>query len=267
MTDGARGLSRQAKAPAQLRLVQPRDGYRYSIDALLLAGFARRNIVRPPRRLIDLGAGCGVVGLWLARGWPETSLDLVELQPELAELAVRNAAHSGLEARTRVVVADLRRWQRWAPPPATPGRQVLAVCNPPYYPAGSGRLNRAPGAALARHELAGTLRELLRACGEGLPSGATLAIVHLAARCDELLRTLSSCGFTPLRLRRVVPRPGAPAHRVLVAAVRAGPHAGERVAGPSEDEPLLVHLAPGRYSEEVAVLLDAIVGEPPPAAG
>src|SRR5437016_1205479 len=92
-------------------VVQPRRGYRFSIDALLLAHFAAEaaQTLKPAaRHAIDLCAGCGVVGLLLARRLPGCELDLVELQPELARLASEGARRSGLGERVRVHSLDLR---------------------------------------------------------------------------------------------------------------------------------------------------------------
>jgi tRNA1Val (adenine37-N6)-methyltransferase len=91
----------------KLALWQPIQGYRFSIDAFLLADFARQVVRESGGGLVDLGAGCGVIGLALAR---ETTANatLVELQPRLAELCRINARHNGLSDRVEVVEGDLR---------------------------------------------------------------------------------------------------------------------------------------------------------------
>ena len=60
----------------------------------------------PARRIVDVGAGVGAVGLALLQRWPEAHGDLVEIDPDLAALARDNAALNGLGARARVVAAD-----------------------------------------------------------------------------------------------------------------------------------------------------------------
>ena len=88
----------------RLTLLQPRVGYRFSIDPLLLADF----VGAPPLgRLVDLGAGVGVVGLTLAKNDPAAQVTLVELQPRLAALCLRNTAYNGLSDRCSVIQGDL----------------------------------------------------------------------------------------------------------------------------------------------------------------
>src|SRR5262249_35406809 len=74
-----------------LRVLQPNAGYRAGIDALLLAAAAPLRVGRQ-ERVLDVGAGVGVVGLAVARRVPLCEVTLVEREPFLAELAQRNIA-------------------------------------------------------------------------------------------------------------------------------------------------------------------------------
>ncbi|MBK8481314.1 MAG: methyltransferase [Proteobacteria bacterium] len=254
------GLTDDAILRGRLRLLQPARGYRFNLDALLLAHFAAAVVPQPPTLVIDLGAGCGVVGLLLARRWVRSRSRLVERQPALARLAAKNAARNGLAGRVRVLLGDLRDSGQWRPR-ATAAR-VLAVCNPPFFRLNSGRFSPDPMVAGAKHELTCTLAELLQASADGLRPGDTLALIHLATRQDELLRALPEHRLQPLRSRIVLPAPGRSATRVLVLARRradssaderrASTHAGPRRI---EDPPLVVHCAPGVYSAELRQLL------------
>src|SRR5271167_3531051 len=81
----------------RLSLVQPRRGHRVGTDAALLVAAAGT----PEGRIVDVGAGVGAVGLALAKRSTLASVDLVEVDPELAQLAESNAARNGLP-RVRV---------------------------------------------------------------------------------------------------------------------------------------------------------------------
>ncbi|MGD0585839.1 MAG: methyltransferase, partial [Oryzomonas sp.] len=83
-----------------LRIVQPKEGYRFSLDPLLLCDFAGAG---SEGRIIDLGTGCGIIPLILARKIPDASLVGVELQEEMAGLAARNVALNGFRDRIEVV--------------------------------------------------------------------------------------------------------------------------------------------------------------------
>jgi tRNA1Val (adenine37-N6)-methyltransferase len=87
-----------------LTLVQPRNGYRFSIDSILLGRFVR---VRRRDRILELGAGCGVISVMIAALWLPREVVAVEIQSDLAAIAERNAALNQLDS-IRVISADLR---------------------------------------------------------------------------------------------------------------------------------------------------------------
>ena len=247
-----RGRTLDTVCRGLLALEQPRRGYRFDLDPLLLAQFCLGR-VQAPEAVVDLGAGCGVVGLLLGRHWPRCAVHLVELQAELADLGRENAARNALAERAVVHHADLRSWGAWPRPPRRP---VLVVSNPPYFPTASGRVSADPQVAMARHELRCTLEELVATVARNVAPGDLLALIHLATRRESLLAALGDA-FVVRRVRDVHPLPGRPRHRVLVLAERRGaegsPPDGEvaRV-----DPPLVVAEAVGRFSEELRDLLE-----------
>ena len=226
----------------RLTLWQPRDGYRFSLDPLLLVDF-----VRPPYgRVVDFCAGCGVVGLGLVSRDAGATASLVELQPRLAQLARRNADDNALGARVTVVAGDLR----GALPDAGASFDV-AVANPPYRALDEGPASPDEEVAIAQHELRVTVGEVAAAMRRVLVPAGRAALVYPASRVAHLLAALDGAGLRPLRARFVHPRADEPANRVLVEAQK-----GAR--GPLVVEaPLVVRDAAG-YTAEAA----RILGEP-----
>src|SRR5947209_18382012 len=90
-----------------LKLRQKRTGHRVGLDAVLLTAAAAAGVVGAPRRVVDVGAGVGAVGLSLARRFPDAEVDCVEIDAEIAALAAENATRNGLAERARIVVADV----------------------------------------------------------------------------------------------------------------------------------------------------------------
>ncbi len=78
-----------------VRLYQPQKGYCYNSDSLFLYDFASRFSLRG--KVLDVGAGCGIVGLLLARDFPNISLEAVEKQEKFVEYAKKNAKENGIE--------------------------------------------------------------------------------------------------------------------------------------------------------------------------
>lgn len=202
-------------AVGELRILQRRDGYRLSLDPLLLARFACPSPKALEGRVIDLGTGSGVIPLLLASR-RVASVGL-ELQPALAALARRNVRLNGRTREVRILRGDLR--QARALFPAAAFRHVL--CNPPFHRP-VGQLSPSLEKALSRHELTCTLEQVLGAAVHLLEPLGTLWLILPAARAAELLAGLSRERLTPTALRFVHPRLDAPARRVLVRAVKHG---------------------------------------------
>jgi len=234
----------------RLRVAQPHRGYRFSIDAVLLAHLA------PVRRgdvVLELGTGCGIVALMLAYRHTDLRVVAVEIQPELARLARRNVAENGLQDRIRVLNTDMRRVSR----EDLDERIDLVVTNPPYRPVGSGRRCADPQRAVAREEIAVTLDQVLQAARRVLFKTGRLAVVYPAVRTVDLLARMRHFGLEPKRLRVIHPCPGRDAQRVLVDAVKAGR------PGLEVTPPLFIHDDAGRYSPEVAAMLAGSCRQPP----
>jgi tRNA1Val (adenine37-N6)-methyltransferase len=189
----------------RLAIWQPRQGYRFSVDPLLLVDFVAA-AGRRFARAYDLGTGAGVIALGLALAEPAARITAVELQPRLAALARRNAVENGLAERVSVVELDLgdARAAR-----ALPGASAeLVACNPPFRPLGEGSFNPDDEEAIARHELRLTLADVAAQARRLLVPGGRAALVYPAERLPSLLATLDGAGLRPLRLRLVHPRPG-----------------------------------------------------------
>jgi len=211
----AEELSEESLFGGKLRCLQPRQGYRFSVDAVLLAHFFTP---QPEARILDLGAGCGVVSLILSHRWPTANLVALELQPRLAEVVRRNVAINSLASRVTVLEGDCRRITDLLPPNSFD----WVAANPPYYPTTSGRHHPETERSQARHEILGTIGEMAQAAAFALKIGGRAAFVYPAAREEILLGVLRENGLAPKRMQMVYPYPGAEAGLVLVKAVKDG---------------------------------------------
>jgi len=172
----------------RLRLIQSKRGYRFSIDAVLLSQFVT---VKPGDTVVDLGTGCGIIGLILLLTRTVGSVLGVEIQPSLADLAVRNALLNGFQHRMTVIVGDIRH------PPLAPGKTDLVVCNPPYRKSLSGRVNPDSEKAIARHEIMASLGEMIRTASEILRPKGRLAMIYPRFGWWILLQKCDPAGWNP----------------------------------------------------------------------
>jgi tRNA1Val (adenine37-N6)-methyltransferase len=225
-----------------LTLVQPRDGYRLSIDSILLGRFAR---LRRRDRVLDLGAGCGVISVMAAALWRPREVVAIEIQPELAAIAERNVTLNGLES-VRVINADLRTRRIDG---LTAASFDLVLANPPYRALRSGRESPNAGRRIARGESAATLAQFVGAAKRYAANGAKAAFVFNAARSAELLGCLAANMLEPKRIRFVHPYAGASATTILVEARKGG-----RIEVLVEP-PLMLYDRPDVYSDEARELM------------
>lgn len=197
-----------------VRLEQSEDLFRLGTDAVLLADFARPEA---GAAVCDLCAGAGAVGLLLLARDPSLSVTAVELQEEPCRLLRQSAEKSGISHRVTVLQTDLR--QKSSLPA---GRFRHVVCNPPYYPAGSGFVPENEAVAIAKTELMCTLPEVAEAAKRLLQTGGSLWIVHRPERVTDLFCALRRADLEPKLLRPVLPRPESAPSLLLLRAVRGG---------------------------------------------
>lgn len=228
-----------------LMLAQPEGGHRSGTDAVILAR-ACGNV--GALRALDFGAGAGAVGLGLAHFSPQASVTLVEIDPELVELAARNAAANGIAERVDTILADaLAPWPDLRAAGLGEGCADLVLTNPPFFEAGSVRTS--PDAARARaHVLpqGGLARWLKRAGALVAPKGR-LVVVHRADALPALLAGMPG-SFGAVTVLPVHARAGEQAMRVLVSA-RKGSRAPFRMLAA-----LVLHDAAGAFTPEAAAL-------------
>ena len=221
-----------------LVILQDPKGYCFSMDAVLLSGFAE---ARAGEAVLDLGTGSGVLPLLLSAKTQASSFTGLEIDPETADRARRSAAMNGLEEKIRIVCGDIREAERLL----GAGRYQVVVSNPPYLEAGSGKVSENPKIALAKHEIACTLADVVHAAARCLSSGGRFYMVHRARRTADVTAALRREGLGLRRMRFVHPTADRPAELVLVCAERG---AAENAV---IEAPLIISLATGEYTEEI----------------
>lgn len=228
----------------RVALRQPAHGYRAAIDPVLLAAAVPAG---GGARVLDLGTGTGAAALCLIARVPGIAVTGIEIAPDIAALAARNAALNGVEAALRIVTADIEA-------PSALGGETFdhVMANPPYHDAArhprssvaaKARANAAQAASLGRWIALGLAR---------LRPGGIVTLIQRADRLADILAALAP-GAGRIAVKPVQPRGEAPASRVIVQAVK-----GRRT--PLALLPALVlHAADGRYTAEAErILADAV---------
>jgi len=197
-----------------LMLWQPLKGYRFSIDALLLGDFVQ--IKKKNGQLLELGAGCGVISLILAKRNPRLTVLSVEVQEILVACAQANVLINGLAQQVEIIQADFTQLQDII----KPGSFDYVVSNPPYRHPATGRLCLNACEALARHEILMDFPSLCKTAHYALSTNGRFYLIYAAEFTAKAIAILRLHGLEPKRLRFVHSRFDSPARLVLIEACK-----------------------------------------------
>ncbi|MBW1862680.1 MAG: methyltransferase domain-containing protein [Deltaproteobacteria bacterium] len=210
----------------RLKVIQPRRGYRFSIDAILLSEFVT---IKPKDIVVDLGTGCGIIPLILLLTRPVGYAFGLEIQADLADQAARNAVLNGFDHKMGVILGDIKY------PPLAPSSADVVVCNPPYRQKDSGRINPDPQRAIARHEMLASLNDILDAVRRLLKAGGRLAMIYPSDRLLDILFIMRAFDLEPKRIKVVYPGLQSEAKLVLIEACSCG-RRGSKILPPHIDQ-------------------------------
>ncbi len=227
----------------QLKISQEGLGYRYSLDAILLACYVAP---RPGNRIIDLGTGCGVISLLIAYRHSEIKIYGVEIQKALSGIADLNVRQNRLKERIIIICQDMLTLRA----DQVSGPVDLVVCNPPYRKAASGRINPDYQKAVARHEIKITLAGVIETARRLLRTAGRFIIIYPVERLADLIEQLRKKGLEPKSLCMVHSNSKAPAKLILLEAVSQG-RPGLKV-----DSPLYIYKSDGHYSAKMQKMFE-----------
>lgn len=230
-----------------VRVFQKKRGYRFSIDALLLAHFVS---LQARSKVLDLGTGSGVVPLILANRFPHVDWFGLEIQPKLAELAVKSVELNGLQDHITIVHGDARKIKT-----IFPAHSFDAVtCNPPYRKINSGRINPGEERAIARHEIEGSLKDFLQAAKYLLKTGGKVFTIYPSKRLAELVSLFRANSIEPKRMRFVFSSEKSAAVFVL-AEGRMGSHEELKI-----EPSLFIYDQDKRYTSQMKDIFSVLAG-------
>ena len=170
--------------------------FRVSTDSMVLADFCR---IKSGSRVLDLGCGCGTLGLLLLGADGTLHVSGIEIQEAAARQAQENAEENGFSDHLHIVCGDLRQ----AHAEIAPGGFDCVLSNPPYYPPKSGHLHTQDSLSAARSEICCPFDALCAAAARALRWGGRFFLVHKPERLVDLMTGLRAARLEPKRLRFV----------------------------------------------------------------
>ena len=213
-----------------MKLFQLKDGYRYNSDSLFLWDFARKNCsFKASQSLLDVGCGCGILGLLLARDF-NCALSCIDIQPQNCELAQMTAGANDIKAS--IICADFfKDWESGNSAgnskensagnsagnfriPSQSFERI--ICNPPFYDFGGENKNAHKNTS--RNASSFDISAFASKCFKLLAPKGELVLCYDARLVDRLLQALLQAGLKPIKLAFLHSKPSKPANVVLAVA-------------------------------------------------
>ncbi|WP_195926860.1 tRNA1(Val) (adenine(37)-N6)-methyltransferase [Sarcina ventriculi] len=219
-------------------IIQKREGFRFGIDAVLLANFAN---VKKRHKVMDLCTGTGIVPFIIkGKKEPEKIVGL-EIQNKFVEMANRSIKINGFNDTMEFLHGDLKDKELLK----SIGRFDVVTVNPPYKLEKSGIVNPNDKYAIARHEVMCNLDNVIEACRIVLKDNGRLYMVHRPERLADIFCIMRKYKIEPKRVQMVHPNTKKPANILLVEGQRDGG------AYLKWEPPIYVYNDDGSFSKEI----------------
>jgi len=228
----------------RLRLKQIPDGFRTSIDAVLLAAACP---AKPSEHILDLGCGVGSAGLCALSRVDDTQLMGIDVLPDHITFARDNAELNQLDARATFIAEDIRDFE-----PSIHGgnRFDQVICNPPYLT--SGAHIESPSAlkqiAIGHGEDDLDLKDWIDAAHRNLRSGGGFTMINRADATDKIIRDMGR-RFGAIEIIPLWPKLSVKAKRVIIRAIKDRQSPATLHAG------IVLHNANGDYTDAARKIL------------
>lgn len=182
-----------------------------STDSIALADF-----IRMPKNanVIDLGSGCGTLGLLLCANHPTCCVTGIELDHQAHLMAQRNAQNNGIEDRLTSICADIRSISSFI----NAGSFSCCISNPPYFSGGP----KSQSVPLARRDDLCSMEDLMSAADWALKYGGDFYLIHRPERLAELCACAVKHNLEPKRLRLLRHKPDDPVSLIMVQCRKGG---------------------------------------------
>ena len=191
-----------------LKIIQRKDMFNFSLDTVLLANFCTIN--KNVKKIVDFGTNNAAIPLILST---RTNKDIlgIEIQKEAVELAKKNITLNKLDNQIEIVHADINEYVKNA------SKVGLVICNPPFFKVDEeSNLNENEFLTIARHEIKIDLERIIKSASVILDNRGRFSMVHRPDRMIEILNLMQKYEIEPKRIRFVYPKVGRESHVLLV---------------------------------------------------
>ena len=195
-------------------IMQIKDGFKFSLDSLLLAEFV--NIRKSDKIILDMCTGNAPVPLILSL---KTDALIVgfEIQKDISDLAQESLILNGLKDNIRIINDDIKNISNYY----EKNYFDIITCNPPYFKTKeAGFRNRNDYLTLARHEVSINLETIFSIVGKNLKDNGVFYLIHRVERLDEIILYANKNRVNVKEIQFISTKKGEVANTVIVKCVK-----------------------------------------------
>jgi len=197
------------------RIIQKKEGFKFGVDAVLLANFAE---IKKGDKVMDLCSGTGIVPFIIAGKREAEKILGLEIQEEFVEMARRSSSLNSLNGKVEFVKGDLKNVKLVE----SLGKFNAVTVNPPYKAADSSILSQNEKEQIARFEIECNLDDVIKASKILLKDNGKLFMVHRPERMADIFETLRKYKIEPKKIRFVHPDIHKTPNIILIEAQNYG---------------------------------------------
>ena len=174
-----------------LKIIQDKDLYTFSSDAVILANFVR---LKSKETAVEIGGGSGVISILLSAKNNFKKIKVFEIQEKMQKICEKNIILNNLSGKLELICDDVKNFKKYF----DVGSVDVVFSNPPYFPISKFSANEVK--KIAKEEVCLNLNDLVECASSMLKFGGRFYCVHKAERLAELIRECEKCN---LKLKRM----------------------------------------------------------------
>ena len=192
-----------------MKIFQLKDGYRYNSDTVFLYNFIKEFGVFG--EVLDVGAGCGVLGFLLKRDFPSINLTLLEIQERNLEILKKNSSQNRLNCD--IIHADFSEFK-------SEKRFDFIISNPPFY---NGNIKQSENEhkKISRYSSNLSLENMIKTANSHLKPKGSLIFCYDAKQIVEICSVLKSFKLNLTRLQVIFPNESKDASLAILEAKKS----------------------------------------------
>ncbi|MBV1819672.1 tRNA1(Val) (adenine(37)-N6)-methyltransferase [Clostridium cochlearium] len=196
-------------------VIQKKSGFRFGMDAVLLANFAT---IKKNDNILDLCSGTGIIPFIIAGKRKFNKIVGIEIQEEMVDMAKRTSIYNKLDEKIKFIVGDLKDIDLLK----KLGKFDVITVNPPYKLKNSGIINENSKESIARHEILCDIDDVIKAANILLKDRGRFFMVHRPERIVDILTTMRKYKIEPKLIKLIQPNEEKSPNLLLIEGHKNG---------------------------------------------